>query len=58
MTGIYPMVVLTLLVGVASAMAYLTTGLKDGRKYWPLLLLGLPLSFLINRLVRPADLRW
>lgn len=52
MTGIYPMAALTLLVGAACAMAYLATGSKDGRKYWPLLLLGLPLSFLINRLVK------
>lgn len=52
MTGIYPMAALTLIVGAACAMAYLATGSKDGRKYWPLLLLGLPLSFLINRLVK------
>ena len=52
MTGIYPMAALTLIVGAACAMAYLATGSKDGRRYWPLLLLGLPLSFLINRLVK------
>ncbi len=46
------MAAITLVVGGACAMAYLATGAQGGRRFWPLLLLGLPLSFLINRLVK------
>jgi uncharacterized membrane protein YhfC len=52
MNGIYPMAALTLVVGALSALAYLAAASGRGKSYWPLLLFGLPLSFLVNRLVK------
>ncbi len=52
MNGIYPMAALTLVVGALSALAYLSAASGRGKSLWPLLLFGLPLSFLINRLVK------
>lgn len=56
MTGILPMAALTLLLGAIAAAAYLASGQK-GRRFWPLLLLGLPLSYLINTLVKGPLIR-
>ena len=52
MTGIWPMAAITLAVGTLACLGYLRLKARPARRFIWLLFLGLPLSFLINRLVK------